>query len=131
GRLPHPGRQHRGPQPRAQGCAVHVAAHPRLLRRDRSGGNAVVMSRRLLWSLLLIIAAIAFAVVLVPALVIQPFRPQSPRGLEVSFFLKRIAPIATIAALLGCIALVVKLWRGARWSRVLLIILLILPTLSA
>jgi uncharacterized membrane protein YhaH (DUF805 family) len=89
------------------------------------------VSRRLLWLLLLIIAAVALAVVIVPAWVIQPFRPQSPRGLEVSYALKRSAPFITIIALLACIALMVKLWRGARWSRILLVILLVPPALSA
>lgn len=89
------------------------------------------MSRRLLWFLLLIIAAIALAVVLIPALVIQPFRPQSPRGLEISYFLKRLAPLFTIVALIACLALVVKLWRGARWSRIALILLMIPAMLSA
>lgn len=89
------------------------------------------MSRRLLWFLLLIVAALALAVVFIPAWVIQPFRPQSPRGLEVSYALKRISSFITIAALLACIALMVKLWRGARWSRIFLIILLVPPALSA
>jgi uncharacterized membrane protein YhaH (DUF805 family) len=89
------------------------------------------MSRRLLWFLLLIIAAIALAVVLIPALVIQPFRPQSPRGLEISFALKHIAPLFTIVTLIACVALVVKLWRGARWSRIALILLMIPAMLSA
>jgi hypothetical protein len=89
------------------------------------------VNRRLLWFLLLIAAAVALAVVIVPAWVIQPFRPQSPRGLEVSFALKGLAPFVTIAALLACVALVVKLWRGARWSRVFLVILLLPPAVSA
>jgi hypothetical protein len=89
------------------------------------------MSRRLLWTLLVIIAATALALVIVPAWVIQPFRPQSPRGLEVSFALKRVAPAVTIVALLACVALIVKLWRGARWSRIFLVILLVPPALSA
>src|SRR3954467_7802120 len=89
------------------------------------------MSRRLLWFLLSIAAALALAVVLIPALVIQPFRPQSPRGLEISFFLKRLAPIFTIVALIACLAFVVKLWRGARWSRIALILLLVPAMLSA
>ena len=89
------------------------------------------MSRRLLWFFLLIIAAIALAVVLIPALVIQPFRPQSPRGLEISFALKRIAPVFTIATLIACVALVVKLWRGARWSRITLVLLMFPAMLSA
>ena len=89
------------------------------------------MSRRLLWFLLMIIAAIALAVVMIPALVIQPFRPQSPRGLEISFALKRIAPLFTIVTLIACLALVVKLWRGARWSRIALVLLMIPAMLSA
>ena len=89
------------------------------------------MSRRLLWFLLLIVATLALAVVLIPAWVIQPFRPQSPRGLEISYALKRIASVLTIAALLGCIAMMVKLWRGARWSRIVLVLLLIPPAISA
>jgi hypothetical protein len=79
----------------------------------------------------LIVAAIALAMVLIPALVIQPFRPQSPRGLEISFALKRIAPVVTIAALLACLAFVIKLWRGARWSRIALILLMIPAMLGA
>jgi uncharacterized membrane protein YhaH (DUF805 family) len=89
------------------------------------------VSRRLLWFLLSIVAAVALAVVIVPAWVIQPFRPQSPRGLEVSYALKRIAPFFTIAALIACIAIMVKLWRGARWSRIVLVLLLVPPAVSA
>jgi hypothetical protein len=89
------------------------------------------VNRRLLWFLLFVVAATALAVVIVPAWVIQPFRPQSLRGLEVSFALKRIAPLVTIAALLAGLALVVTLWRGARWSRVFLVILLSPPAAGA
>jgi uncharacterized membrane protein YhaH (DUF805 family) len=89
------------------------------------------MSRRLLWFLLLIIAAMALAVVLIPAMVIQPFRPQSPRGLEISFTLKRIAPVFTIVTLIACLVVVVKLWRGARWSRIALVLLMVPAMLSA
>jgi Protein of unknown function (DUF3179) len=90
-----------------------------------------VSIRRLLWLLLGIIAILTLALVIIPAWVIQPFRPQSPRGLEVSYFLKRIAPVVTVIALLGCLALVVKLWRGARWSRVFLVMLLVPSAISA
>ena len=89
------------------------------------------MNRRLLWLLLLIMAVTALAVVFIPAWVIQPFRPQSPDGLRVSFALKRVAPVLTVTALLVCIALAVKLWRGARWSRIVLVILLVPPGVSA
>jgi hypothetical protein len=89
------------------------------------------MSRRLLWFLLLVVAALALAVVFVPAWVIQPFRPQSPRGLEISYLLKRTSPFVTIVALLACVVLLVKLWRGARWSRIFLVLLIVPPAASA
>jgi uncharacterized membrane protein YhaH (DUF805 family) len=89
------------------------------------------VSRRLLWFLLLIIAMLALGMVFIPAWVIQPFRPQSPRGLEVSYALKRVSPFITIIALLSCIALMVKLWRGARWSRIALVLLLVPLAVSA
>ena len=90
------------------------------------------MSRRLLWSLLLIVAAVALAVVFIPAWAIQPFRPQTPRGLEVSFALRRIAPFITIAALLAGLVLVVRLWSASRWwSKPFLFILILLPMVSA
>jgi hypothetical protein len=43
---------------------------------------------------------------------------------------KRLAPLFTIVTLIACLAVVIKLWRGARWSRLALIVLMIPAMLS-
>ena len=80
-----------------------------------------------LWLLLVLTAGLALAVVLTPAWIIQPFRPQSARGVEVSFLLRRISPLATIAILLADMALAFLLWRASRWWGKVLLVLLLLP----
>ncbi len=40
------------------------------------------LSRKVAWLTLLLIAVVALALVLLPVWIIQPFRPQSQRGLE-------------------------------------------------
>jgi len=83
------------------------------------------------WFLLAITTIVAFALVFVPAWIIQPFRPQSARGVALSYALRTISPIATILALLVVAWLIFTLWRGARcWSRIIVVILLLLTTLS-
>ncbi len=49
------------------------------------------------WLLLLLIVAAALALVVVPVLLIQPFRAQTPRSLEVGYAIKNAAPWATLA----------------------------------
>src|SRR5215210_3874531 len=75
--------------------------------------------RRLLWPLLLIAVAAAVTVVLVPTLTIHPFRPQTTRGVELSYTLKRAAPVVTAIALAMALASALMLWGGARrwWRR--------------
>jgi Protein of unknown function (DUF3179) len=87
------------------------------------------------WRAILILALMAAASLLtvgLPMWLIQPFRPQTPRGLEVSFLLRKWAPIATLAfagfALFCCL----KLWRSSpglfrRTIMLLLVVLSILP----
>jgi Protein of unknown function (DUF3179) len=81
--------------------------------------------RRLLWPLLLIAVAAAATVVLVPTLTIHPFRPQTTRGVELSYALKRAAPVVTAIALAMVLASAVMLWGGARrwWRRGVIVIL--------
>jgi len=82
--------------------------------------------RRLLWPLLLIAAAAAVTVVLVPTLTIHPFRPQTARGVELSYALKRAAPLVTAIALAVVLASALLLWGGARrWLRRGVIVLLV------
>jgi hypothetical protein len=81
--------------------------------------------RRLLWPLLLIAAAAAVTLVLVPTLTIHPFRPQTARAVELSYALKRAAPAVTAIALASALASAVMLWGGARrwWRRGVIVVL--------
>jgi len=72
------------------------------------------MRRRLAWLALLLVVAGAVAIVIAPAWLIQPFRHQTPRGIAVSFTLRRFAPIVTAAVLLASGVLAAVLWRRAR-----------------
>jgi hypothetical protein len=87
--------------------------------------------RRLLWASLGITEAATLAIVLVPAWLIQPFRPQSPRALEISYALRWLAPFFTILALMAAVALVVKLWRTSRWWSKPFLVILVLPAAAS
>jgi hypothetical protein len=68
-------------------------------------------SRRGAWLALLLLPLLALAVVLVPALLIRPFAPQSPASLELAYTLRRWSPWLTVGAALLGLALAVRLWR--------------------
>jgi len=80
---------------------------------------------------MLLTIAIGLAVVVAPIWIIQPFKPQSQRGLEVSFALRRISPFLTMIASLGVIILTAWLWRGTRWFVKPLFVILALPLFAA
>jgi hypothetical protein len=87
--------------------------------------------RKLAWLLLfmLVIAMIVF--VLTPMYLIMPFKPQTPRIMAVSYFMRTWSPLLSIVASLVIVTLMVRLWLGGRWwSRAILVILL-LPVLGA
>src|SRR5215216_3947371 len=66
-------------------------------------------------SVILVVSIIvALGVVLVPAIVIQPFKSQTSEGLELSYTLRRWSPLVTLIDLVCMLALSVYLWRGAR-----------------
>jgi hypothetical protein len=97
-----------------------------------AGGGAKAPRRWPGWLLLAVIVLLALAVIFIPAWLIQPFRPQSPRAVEVSYFLRRWSPVVTLAAAAAALALGVRLWRGKRsWWRRGLIIAAMLPLLTA
>lgn len=58
--------------------------------------------------------------VILPVWLIQPFRAQSSRSLEASYFMRRWSPLVTILAAVVALGLTPFLWRGARLSRALL-----------
>lgn len=69
----------------------------------------------------------AAALLAVPMWLIRPFAPQTARGIDVAFWLRRLGPALAIVAFLAGTALAVFLWRRARWwSRLALVPALLL-----
>ena len=89
------------------------------------------ISRRTAWVMLAILILAALAIVIAPVWIIQPFKPQTARGLEISFFLRRWSPLATLIALALALILVAKLWRGSRWWLKGVLVVFIVPLLVA
>ena len=92
-------------------------------------------SRRWIAGLALFLLILAVAAMLaLPMWLIQPFSPQTPDGIALSFTLRRWAPVVTVLALVAGLALTVRLWRGGPgghwWSRTLAV-LAILPLAGA
>ncbi len=84
------------------------------------------------WIALLIITLFALAIVIVPALIIQPFKPQSARGLELSYTMRRWSPWLTVLGLLSALALAIWLWHESRrWWRKALLLMVLLPLFTA
>jgi hypothetical protein len=83
--------------------------------------------RRVSWLLLLGLMLLAFAIVFIPVWVIQPFKPQTTRGVEASYALRRFSPWITLIALALGVFLIAKLWRGSRrwWKKALLVVVLV------
>jgi hypothetical protein len=68
------------------------------------------------WLLIVFLVVVSLAVVLIPVWLIQPFKPQTGRGLELSYLLRRWAPAVTVFASAAVLALVLWSWREtARW----------------
>jgi uncharacterized protein DUF3179 len=75
---------------------------------------------------LVLVVLIALAVVLIPAWIIRPFQPQSPRGLELSYILRGHSQIVTLIAFALALLLVIWLWLHTRrwWTKVILVLAL-------
>ncbi|HAF21502.1 MAG TPA: hypothetical protein DHU55_03335 [Blastocatellia bacterium] len=94
--------------------------------------SSTFLTRRVAWITLLVIALISLAIVLLPVWIIQPFRPQSQRGLEASYAMRRWAPLLTVMILAAGLMLVLWLWRGARrWWRKALLVMVLVPLLAS
>src|ERR1044072_7768891 len=83
---------------------------------------------RLIWPLLIVSLLLSFAFVIIPVFLIQPFRPQTQRGLEISYALRSWSPLATVALMFAALSLAIWQWRHIRrwWRKALLILLLLL-----
>ena len=90
------------------------------------------IGRRLIWPALIVLLLLSIALVAIPVFLIQPFRPQTQRGLEISYALRSWSPLVTAVILLVAIGLVFWRWRRVRrwWQKALLaipILVLIAP----
>ena len=88
-------------------------------------------SRRLAWLALLTTVLLALAMVATPIWIIMPFKAQTPRGLALSFWLRRWSPLVTVIASATVLLLVSFLWRGSRWWLKLALVVLVIPLLGA
>jgi hypothetical protein len=85
-----------------------------------------------LWLLLGLLAIFSLSLFLIPAFVIRPFKYQSARALWLAIAVKRIAPVLTLAAFVGVLALGANLWRRSSIAaRVGIVTVLVLSTASA
>lgn len=88
--------------------------------------------RKLAWLALFVLVIAALAIVMTPAMLIVPFKPQTARAVEISYLLKSWSPLGTLLAVFVSLALAVWLWRGKRsWWRRSLLVLSFIPLLAA
>ena len=94
--------------------------------------KSLFLNRRVEWLALLAITLVALVIVVLPVWIIQPFKPQTARGVELSYNLRRWSPLVTVLSLASAVFLVASLWRGSRrwWIRAFLLVLLI-PLLAS
>jgi len=86
-----------------------------------------LFERLVFWVILPGLLLVAVAFVVIPVFLIQPFRPQTERGLEISYLLRQWSPLVTIIIFIVAAALVVWQWgRARRWWRKALLVLLTL-----
>ena len=100
---------------------------------ETSSGTAGRTGRRMIWLLLLLVILLSLTLVIVPVFLIQPFRPQTQRALEISYRVRTWSPLATVVLLIATFALVIWQWGHARrwWRKALLVIILLLALVPA
>ena len=88
---------------------------------------------RLVWPALLLLLLLSIAFVTVPVFLIQPFRPQTQRALEISYLLRTWSPLATLIFLLAAFALAIWKWKliNRWWRKALLVIIFLLLIVPA
>ena len=85
--------------------------------------------RKAAWLALVAITVVAFAVVAMPVWIIQPFQPQTTRGIALSYTLRRWSPWITILSLACVVFLFAELWPGSRWWKKAFLIIVFIPLL--
>lgn len=85
----------------------------------------------LIWIALLLLTVASFASVLFPAMVIMPFKYQSPDQLDLAMRLRALSPILTAILFVLLIALTVIAWRRSRrWFAKIPLVLLLLINIA-
>ena len=97
---------------------------PNVITRLSEWTNA---RRKLVWLLLLVLVITVVVIVLTPVYLIMPFKAQTPRAMEVSYFMRRWSPWVTVLGSLAILTLTIGLWFGGRWWSRALLVLLLLP----
>lgn len=93
--------------------------------------SARFLNRKTAWAALLVIILTGLVMVLAPVWLVQPFRPQTERGLELSYLMRNWSPLVTLFASAIALALLLWLWRGTRrWWRKALLIAAVVPLLA-
>jgi thiol:disulfide interchange protein len=92
-----------------------------------TGNTSPFFGRKIAWLALLGITLLAFAIVAAPVWIIQPFKPQTARGVEVSFALRRWSPLVTLVASVFALGIAAWLWRGSRWWKRAVLVIVFIP----
>ena len=90
-----------------------------------------LFGRKAAWLALVVITVIAFAIVVAPVWIIQPFSPQTARGVAVSYTMRRWSPWITILSLACAVFLVTQLWQGSRWWKRPFLVMVFIPLLAS
>jgi hypothetical protein len=86
----------------------------------------------MLWLIVIALVLAALAAVVIPALLIQPFKLQTPDRLKLSYALRSWSPIITLIALVASLLVGTLLWRRCRgWWRKALLVLALPPLVLA
>ena len=97
-----------------------------------TGRNSFLLNRKTEWLALFAIAFVAVAFVVVPVWIIQPFKPQTARGVQLSYTLRLWSPLVTILSLASCLFLVASLWQGSkRWWKKAFLVVILIPLLAS
>lgn len=95
-----------------------------------TGNTTPFFGRKAAWLALLVLTLLAFAIVAAPVWIIQPFKPQTARGVEVSFALRRWSPLLTLVVSAFALMIAVRLWRGSRWWKRALLVIVFIPLVA-
>lgn len=96
-----------------------------------TGNTTPFFGRKAAWLTLLLIVLFALVIVAAPVWIIQPFRPQTARGVEFSFALRRWSPLVTLIVLAFALVIAAWLWRGSRWWKRAFLVIVFIPLFAA